>query len=536
MRNAGPDAAAGIALEALAAGAEDSQLLNLGASLRFRQGRFEEAAQLLKRARSLVPNDPNIVHALGACFIALGQTGAALQAFDAALRLDPTMAIAHFNRGMALEAMNQINAAKASFAQAAAFDPNFVEAVARLAWLDVEGGDAASARVHGSRAFELDPSNVGARIALAFVEVQERNFGSAEELLSGLLEDPDLTPYNRSIALGLIGDLWDAHDDADEAFAAYQASNAQLKAIVRSQFEEPGKESAVDRVRRLAGWFENTDSGPWKDAPLARPRASDPRMHVFLVGFPRSGTTLLENVLAAHPDVVTLEEKDCLGAASAIYLSSSSNLERLANIDSAEALSQRNAYWSKVREHGVEPRKRVFIDKLPLASVYLPVIAKVFPNARVLFARRDPRDVVLSCFRRRFGMNPSMYELLTLEGAAQFYDAVMHLSELYRHVLALPQHVVRYESLVDDLEGTVRSACEFLDLEWDAAMLDFAAKARTRGIATPSAAQVARGLNREGKGVWHRYREQMAPVLPFLEPWVRRFGYSAARAQRVSLR
>jgi hypothetical protein len=159
--------------------------------------------------------------------------------------------------------------------------------------------------------------------------------------------------------------------------------------------------------------------------------------------------------------------------------------------------------------------------------VQLPLVAKLFPNARVLFARRDPRDVVLSCFRRRFAMNPSMYQLLTLEGAAAFYDAVMALSELYRDVLPLPQHVVRYEDLVEDFEGTARAACDFIGLGWDPALLDFAAKARTRGISTPSAAQVTGGLNRKGQGVWQRYREQMALVLPLLQPWVERFGYGA---------
>ena len=101
----------------------------------------------------------------------------------------------------------------------------------------------------------------------------------------------------------------------------------------------------------------------------------------------------------------------------------------------------------------------------------------------------------------------------------------MRLSKLYRDLLPAPQHEVRYESLVEDFEGAVRSVCDFLGLEWDLGMADFAATARSRGISTPSAAQLARGLNREGQGAWRRYREQMAPVLPLLEPWVQRFGY-----------
>jgi hypothetical protein len=171
---------------------------------------------------------------------------------------------------------------------------------------------------------------------------------------------------------------------------------------------------------------------------------------------------------------------------------------------------------------------------VPLASVQLPVVAKLFPNARILFAARDPRDVVLSCFRRRFGMNPAMYQLLTLDGTAAYYDAVMRLSKLYRDVLPLPQHEVRYESLVEDFEATARAVCTFVGLDWTDDMRDFAAKARSRGISTPSAAQVARGLNREGQGAWRRYEAQMTSVLTMLEPWVTRFGYepSASSSSR----
>jgi hypothetical protein len=237
---------------------------------------------------------------------------------------------------------------------------------------------------------------------------------------------------------------------------------------------------------------------------------------------------LLENVLAAHPEVVSLEEKECLAAVSAPYVASDEGLERLLRISPGEAARQRDAYWSKVRSFGIDPRGRVFIDKMPLSTALLPVVAKLFPKARVLFALRDPRDVVLSCFRRRFGMNAGMHQLLTLEGAATYYDAIMQLSEIYRDVLPLPQQPVRYEDLVGDFEGTLRGVCDFLELQWDQEMLDFAAKARSRGISTPSAAQVARGLNREGQGAWRRYREQMAPVLPLLDPWVRRFGYQPA--------
>ncbi|HZC38770.1 MAG TPA: sulfotransferase [Sphingomicrobium sp.] len=526
VRTSGMEAAGRLALQAVNEKVEDSTLLNLAAFTHYGNRRFAEALQLLKRARALAPKDPQVANSLGVCLKALGRTDAALQAYDAALRLDPAMAAAHFNRGAVLELLNDIQSAKAAFERAAALDRNYVEPLASLAWLDAVAGDAVSARTRAERALILSPSNVLARMALASAALQQGELATAAAELSALMQNPALTVSNRSIALGLIGDLRDAEGRAAEAFAAYQTSNNQLKALNAPQFEGPGHETALAHVRRLTAWFAAADPELWREAPPVRLRAADPRAHIFLVGFPRSGTTLLEIVLATHPEVVSLEEKDCLGPAEAAYLMSNAGLEKLARISPGEAMRQRDVYWSNVRTFGVEPRGRVFIDKMPLASVHLPLIAKLFPNARVLFARRDPRDVVLSCFRRRFGMNPSMYELLTLEGAAAFYDAVMQLSELYRDVLPLPQHLVRYESLVEDFEGTVRSAFGFLGLEWDESVFDFAARARTRGISTPSAAQVARGLNREGQGAWRRYREQMAPVLPILEPWVQRFGYS----------
>ena len=525
LRTHGLQAAAQLALQALADGVEHPSLLNLAASSRHREGRLEEAVQLLKRALTLDPKDPNVLNSLGVCLKGLGRSDEALQAYEAAIRAEPDMAAAHFNRGTLLNEFNDVAAARSAYERAAELDPNYAEPLAALASLDAKAGDVVSARTRGARALVLAPSNMGARIALASADLQQNNLLAAAERLRALREDPALTAVNRSIVLGLTGDLLDAEGRPADAFAAYTASNTELKNANAGRFERPGTISALEQAQQLIAWFDGADAGQWREAPQVRPRAADPSAHVFLVGFPRSGTTLLENVLAAHPDVVSLEEKDCLASVAGPYVSSAEGLERLARIGPAEAARQRETYWTNVRRFGVEPRHRLFIDKMPLSTGLLPVIAKLFPSARVLFARRDPRDVVLSCFRRRFGMNAAMYQLLTLEGAAGYYDAIMTLSEIYAGLLALPRQEVRYESMISDFEGTVGSVCDFLGLEWDRSMLEFAAKARSRAISTPSAAQVARGLNREGQGVWRRYKGQMGPVLPVLEPWVRRFGY-----------
>ena len=527
LRSTGMPAAAALSIQALAEGVEHPAVLNLAASARHGEGRFEEAVELLKRARKLSPNDPHVLNSLGICLKAMGRLPAALEAYDAALRADPRMAAAHYNRASVLEDLNDIPAAKAAYERSVAADRNYAEPIAGLAWLAAQNGEIDAARTHGERALRLAPGHLLARMALASADLQAKDLPGAEAKLAELQREATSGSVNHSIVQGLIGDLLDVQGKPAEAFVAYQASNAELQALNAARFSGPGRETALDQANRLAAWFEAADPGPWLQAPPARPRAADPRAHVFLVGFPRSGTTLLENVLAAHPDVVSLEEKDCLAHGMAAYLTTNEGLEKLARITPGEAVRQRDAYWAAVRSFGVEPRGRVFIDKMPLSSINLPLIAKLFPNARILFARRDPRDVVLSCFRRRFGMNASMYQLLTLEGAAAFYDAVMRLAELYRDLLPLPQHLIRYETLVEDFDQVAKGACEFLGLEWNEGLRDFAAKARTRGISTPSAAQVARGLNREGQGAWRRYGDEMAPVMPLLRPWVERFGYEA---------
>jgi hypothetical protein len=197
----------------------------------------------------------------------------------------------------------------------------------------------------------------------------------------------------------------------------------------------------------------------------------------------------------------------------------------LARADESQLQALRAAYWERVRKTGVDVEGKTFVDKHPLNTLKLPLIARLFPHAKILFACRDPRDVVLSCFRRRFKMNPAMYELLTLQGGAAFYDAVMGFADQARSSLGLDWRMVRYETLVTDLTQEMRAICGFLGLEWADGMGDFAARVQAREHATPSTAQLARGLDRSGMEQWRNYLEPLRPILPVLQPWVERFGY-----------
>jgi hypothetical protein len=133
---------------------------------------------------------------------------------------------------------------------------------------------------------------------------------------------------------------------------------------------------------------------------------------------------------------------------------------------------------------------------------------------------------VLSCFRRHLQVSAATYEFLTLPGAARMYDRVMQIGALSREKLPIDCRVQRHEDLVENFDREARAICDFLGVAWADAMMNFEQSARERTIRSLSASQVRRGLNSDGIGQWRRYAEQLEPVLPVLEPWVRTFGYS----------
>jgi hypothetical protein len=230
-------------------------------------------------------------------------------------------------------------------------------------------------------------------------------------------------------------------------------------------------------------------------------------------------------VLAAHPGVATLSEVDHLAEVGRDFMADAQGLDSLAQLTPPLADAARETYWRRVAATlGGNISAKVVIDKLPLHMTALPAITKLFPRAKILFALRDPRDVVFSCFRRRFQINSAMFELLDLNDAATYYDAVMTLDRTYRARLPLTVREVRHETMVKDFEAEVRETLVFLGLEWDPAVERFAERLPV-DARTPSDVQLARGISADAVGQWRRYARHITPILPILERWVTEFGY-----------
>ncbi|MDE2486420.1 MAG: sulfotransferase [Alphaproteobacteria bacterium] len=491
-----------------------------------RAGRFAEAIAAASAEARAHPRAPAAWVRLVQAQLAAERLEAALAASEAGLAACPGDPDLLCMAGQVLLGLSRVDAARDRLHAALARAPGHFGAAFGLARLAVEDGRWAEAEALLERLRSLAPDRPDLEWLSAETSAGRGDLEAARRTLEAVAVDPRVSPAQKAGALLRLGDILDRLGKASQAFAAA----AQGKAIQRALYAEraAGRESVTARFRRLEAWFRAADAAPWRQAPQAAASPRDPSIHVFLVGFPRSGTTLLELALAGAPEVVSLEEAPTLASAHAEFLADPEGLRRLAALDSAEAAAWREAYWTEVRSRGVDPAGRVFLDKAPAGTEDLPLVAKLFPSARVLFALRDPRDVVLSCFRQDFQMNALTYAFTELAEAAGAYDAAMALADAYRRILPLEVTEIRHEKLLEDVPEGLRRICDRLGLAWDPRMADPAATARDRSVRTPSAAQVREGVNRKGVARWRRYAAELAPVLPALAPWIARYGYPAA--------
>jgi tetratricopeptide (TPR) repeat protein len=513
LRRRDPQGAAVIAERALAAGLSHPLLLTARAMALSETGRHDEALAEFRAAEAMGPPNPSLKGAIALCLTRMERFLEAIAEYDAVLALVPGSAQLHCRKGWTCEQAGDLETARRAHEQAVALEPRYTEALARLAFLAARRADWDEARDFAGRALALDPRQSSARLALAIADLEGGALTEAEQRLTELLAESHKAGYDRCLAAGLMGDLRDRQGRTDEAYGFYREASEAVLALP----QPPTRARAMlETVQVLRRHFE---------AMLPRSRLTDASgpQPLFVLGFLRSGTTLIQEVLGARDDTVVLDEKGALADAVDAFMTDVKGLDKLWAADAATLATYRALYWQRVREFGIDPEGRTLIDKMPFATIRIPLIARLFPQATIVFAMRDPRDVVWGCFRQRFTMNATTRELLTLEGAARLYDETMRLAELYREKLSPKVFDLRLEDLIDDFDGRTRALCDFAGLPFQDSMRDFAG--RGHAITTPSSIQIARGLNRRGVGQWRRYARQMEPVLPILAPWVARFGY-----------
>jgi tetratricopeptide (TPR) repeat protein len=497
-------------------------------------GRHAEAAERYEAVVAAAPDDWEIWNNLGNARRSAGDVEGALAALSRAAALRPGEIGVQFNFAGALAQAGRANEAAAALLSAAGHLPDdspvlldLARALSALVRYDEAENLYRRAPSHEASWLErgqmLERGNRLDRLPALIAEAKERGLdlpylnalaldreGRADEALAAALAIPtDEVPARR---LALIGRLADKAGDPERAFAAY----AEMNALAGAADPQVRGQAAAYRahVAALAEMMTPDYAARWTPvAPGERPAP------VFLVGFPRSGTTLLDTLLMGHPALNVLEEVPLLERSAAAL----GDFARLPGLDEAETRRLRDLYFEALGPAD----GRTLVDKLPLNLLGAPLIHRLFPDAKFIFAARHPCDVVLSCFMQPFDLNPAMANFLDLADSARLYSLALAFWERARAILPLDVHTIRYEDLVEDKGAEMRSLLAFLGLPWNDRVLDNEATAAERGpIVTPSYAQVAQPIYKRARGRWERYRAQMAPVLPILAPWAEKMGYS----------
>ena len=485
--------------------------LNLATALRAAE-RFAESERVLRTAAADFPADARALHELYVQFTREGRQEEALPLLEQAIARDPDDANLQLKFGIECGLARRVGEAEQAFRKVIALDPSVTDAYLGLA-IQYE---------HSNREEELAPLIAlaeGNRLdagTLGFIRAMEHR--RAERFEQGLeslalvpaATEPERTAHLRATLLDRLG-------RTDAAFAAFTDSNV----LHAAHASEPLRRAAElrDELRGEIELLAPEWIAGWSPAPPTAERA-DP---VFLVGFPRSGTTLLDTILMGHPGTTVLEEQPPLNLVD----KATGGMAAIPSFDAAAIAAARARYFAEVdRIQAVDPAS-LLIDKSPLFLQKVPLIQRLFPKARFILALRHPCDVLLSCYMSNFRLNSAMANFLRLEDAAEFYDLTFRHWERARALLPVNMHTIVYERLVEDVESEVRPLFDFLGLEWDADALDHRRTARGRGlITTASYSQVTEAIYTRASGRWTRYRAHLEPVLPTLAPWVETFGYT----------
>lgn len=442
---------------------------------------------------------------------------------EAVLAQSPGHPLAHYILGNAAKAKRQFAAAAVHFEAAVAAKANFAEAIAGLAEIaSIENRPDDAAR-YADQALALKPDLLSARTVAIRSAMHAQDDEAILKHTQAVVTGPKEVSERVATAHYMQARTYERMQRYPESLAAYEAGNAVRADLYHGEFEATdGGVLSLASIQRLQAFLEITDSSTWSKPSDGGPTPA------FLVGFPRSGTTLLDQILASHPDIETLEEEPNFADILLDLVHPVDALDKWKTLTSADLDRYRAMYWQRVAEKlGHTPTRAVFIDKMPLNTVLLPLIHLLFPGAKILYALRDPRDVVLSCLTQRFAMNPAMFNFLKLPTTLAYYDAVMTLGESAQRRLPLNTHNIRYEDLVDDFDNSVGELLTFLSLRWDDNVRQHVETAKARQIKTPSAPQVRKPLYSSSIGKWRRYGPDFETRLEPLAPWIRKFGYGS---------
>jgi tetratricopeptide (TPR) repeat protein len=476
---------------------------NRGAILQ-KMNRYEEALASYDRAIVLKPDYANVHHNRGSTLKKLNRYEEALASFDRAIALQPDHAEAYHNRGVILQEMKRYDEALASYDRTLALKPDHAEACNNRGLILANRGDMAAAEKMFLQAAALKPDFSEPLFNLAIIR-KYRSADSAEvKNIRMLLDKPGISSEDKESLYFSLGKIYDDCGLYDEAFECFRLANQLRNASVAYD---------AGAVTRLTNAIIEVFSPDFLAQPFAF--ASDNRSPLFIVGMPRSGTTLLASILSNHRSIATAGEVPAI-------LDFTARLPELTGtgIPYPQSAKQLTPAVAGRLIHDYEQRLRrdvgsevpQVIDKNMLNFRHLGFISMLFPQARIIHCTRDPLDTGLSNYFQRF---PKYLDYsFDLRNIGHFYGEYARLMAHWRKISALKMMEISYEDMIQNTEPVVRRMLHFLGLSWDERCL--APHTNPASVETASQWQVRQPIYQQSVGRWRHYEKHLAPLMEIL--------------------
>ena len=482
-------------------------------------GNFKDAINYFEKGASINSNSSSIYCNLGNIYAEVGDKTLALKNYLRAIEIDPKNFNANYNLGSYYYKIDDLESAEKYLNIAINITPNHIYTYNSLFLLYDRSNNYQKLDDILKKAKIFFPENSLIKFFEGVVHYRNKNFKSAINIF--LKADLDERDFSRNmLKSNYIAKSYDQLELYQEAYKFFEISNKISEKLPNNNSD---KKKFTDSILQRIDYFSYINNETNKKK-LNKTHNLDP---VFLIGFPRSGTTLLDTILRTHNLIEVIEEKPIIDKLlKEMKKSTGSSFSNLEKIDELGIKKLKDLYNSERQNYIKFDDGKIYIDKFPLNIVFLAEINKIFPNAKYILALRNPRDSVLSCFMQSFTPNDAMSNMLSINDASNLYDQTMKLFKIYERILDLKLHIVKYEDVINNFEPTIKNLLKFLQVEWTDNLREFYKSAENkRIISTPSYDQVNKPLYNQSIGRWKNYEDKFVETSKIFEKWNKEFNY-----------
>ena len=488
------------------------------ALLKFQLKDFNSSIIYFEKLKSINPNSLISYTNLGSIYLQLNNKDLALKNLLKGLEIDPNNFSIKYNLANLYFSNNDLINAEKYFLESVKLQPKHFYPYNNLFQLYDRSNDLKKLEKLIFKIISVFGETDLVNFLTGIYEFRRKNYNKVIEILKNV--NIDSKDFQRGILKqNILGKCYDFIGSYQEAFNCFSKSNKLIQDSSQNQFD---KNKYINLIQKR---LETVSKISVKKLSIEiKDEYEDP---VFLIGFPRSGTTMLDNILSTSNSLEIIEEKPLVDEIIfELNKTLKGNLSKLNEVDNDKINLLRSLYFKKRNSLVPFNSKITYVDKLPLNIIHVAELNKIFPKAKFIFVLRNPHDTVLSCFMQPFLPNDAMSNFYDLKSSSELYNLVMTLWLEYQKIINLNVHTVKYEDIVNDFDYTLKQLTSFLNIVWSDNFKNFYINEKNKKIInTPSYNQVNLPIYAKSINRWKNYQNYFLDTRLLLEKWVKIFGY-----------